>query len=78
MTRTLEVDPIACAGHGLCAELFPERITLDEWGYPIVDGAPIPRQLESHARRAVAACPTLALRLGRVASARSAGYRSRS
>ena len=37
------MNPIACDGHGLCAELFPERVTLDDWGYPIVDGAPIPR-----------------------------------
>jgi ferredoxin len=47
----------------LCAELFPERIELDEWGYPIIDAAPVPRSLEAHARRAVAACPVLALRL---------------
>lgn len=61
----LRVDPIACDGHGLCAELFPERIALDEWGYPIVDGGDIPPVLEQHARRAVAECPTLALRLMR-------------
>jgi ferredoxin len=61
MTKTLKVNPIACDGHGLCAELFPERISLDDWGYPIVDPEPIPRSLEAHARRAVAACPTLAL-----------------
>jgi ferredoxin len=63
MTKTLRVNPIACDGHGLCAELFPERIVLDEWGYPIVDPEPISRNLEQHARRAVAACPTLALLL---------------
>ncbi len=57
----LRVNPIACDGHGICAELFPERIELDEWGYPIVDGEPIPSRLEKHARRAVAECPTLAL-----------------
>ena len=57
----LRVNPIKCDGHGLCAELFPERIELDEWGYPIVDGEPIPGELEKHARRAVAECPTLAL-----------------
>ncbi len=33
----LALDPIACVGHRLCAELFPERIVLDDWGYPIVD-----------------------------------------
>jgi len=60
------VDPIACDGHGLCAELLPERIFLDDWGYPIVDPALISADLERHARRAVAQCPTRALRLDRV------------
>jgi len=45
----------------MCAELLPERITLDEWGYPLIDGEPLPRSLLSHARRAAAACPTFAL-----------------
>ncbi|MES1248911.1 MAG: ferredoxin [Actinomycetota bacterium] len=61
----LRVDPIACDGHGLCAELFPERVSLDEWGYPIVDATPIPRSLEQHAKRAAKECPVLALRLKR-------------
>jgi ferredoxin len=66
MSRTtLRVDPIACVGHGLCAELFPERIKLDDWGYPMVDGRPIPNDLLAHARRAADACPTLALLLER-------------
>lgn len=65
MTTTVAVNWIQCKGHGLCAELFPERITLDEWGYPIVDPAPITPDLEAHARRAVDACPTLALLLRR-------------
>ena len=65
MSSTLRVDPIACEAHGLCAELFPEGISLDDWGYPIVDGGPIPPELEDHARRAVASCPTLALHLMR-------------
>ena len=59
----LRVNPILCDAHGLCAEILPERIELDEWGYPIVDSRPLPRSLEPHARRAVAACPVLALRL---------------
>ena len=63
MSVTLRVNPIACEAHGLCAELLPERITLDEWGYPIVDGKPVSGELERHARRAAAACPTLALLL---------------
>ena len=61
----LRVNPIACEAHGLCAELLPERISLDEWGYPILDGRPVPAALVAHARRAAAACPTLALRLQR-------------
>ena len=63
MSLRIEVDPIRCDAHGQCAELLPERITLDEWGYPLIDGAPIPASLEGLARRTVRACPTLALRL---------------
>jgi ferredoxin len=63
MTVWITVDPIACDGHGVCAELFPERVRLDDWGYPIVDPTPIPRELIDHARRSVTACPKLALRL---------------
>jgi ferredoxin len=59
--KRLRVNPISCDAHGLCADLLPERVTLDDWGYPIVDGAPLPPELEAHARRAAAACPTLAL-----------------
>jgi ferredoxin len=58
---TIRVNPIACEAHGMCAELFPEWITLDDWGYPMVDGEPIPASLTEHAERAAAACPTLAL-----------------
>ena len=65
MRFRLRVDPIVCDGHGVCAELFPERVSLDDWGYPIVEGDPIGRDLVDHARRAVAACPVLALTLER-------------
>lgn len=61
MSLHVRVNPIACEAHGLCAELLPELITLDDWGYPIVDERPIPPMLLEHARRAVSACPTLAL-----------------
>lgn len=63
MTTHLVVNPITCVGHGICAELFPERVRLDDWGYPIIDPRAIPTDLLAHARRAVAACPTLALLL---------------
>jgi ferredoxin len=64
MTR-IRVNPIACEAHGLCAELLPEWIRLDEWGYPIVKEEEVPRALIAHARRAADACPTLALLLER-------------
>jgi ferredoxin len=64
MTLTLQIDPIACTGHGLCADLLPELIELDEWGYPILADS-VPPGLAAHARRAVNACPALALRLVR-------------
>ena len=67
MSLRLVVNPITCDAHGICAELFPERITLDDWGYPIIDPKPIPAGLDEHARRAAAACPTLALILEREA-----------
>jgi ferredoxin len=63
VTGTVRVNPIACEAHGLCAELLPERIRLDEWGYPIIDPKPVSGETGRHARRAVAACPTLALLL---------------
>jgi ferredoxin len=61
----LRVNPIACEGHGLCAELLPELVRLDDWGYPILDPDAVPPELEALARRAVNACPTLALVLER-------------
>jgi ferredoxin len=61
----VRVNPLNCDAHGLCAELFPEWIRLDEWGYPIINPGPVPRELEAHARRAADACPTLALLLER-------------
>jgi ferredoxin len=63
MTKHLQLDPIRCDGHGICAELFPEAISLDDWSYPIVNGGSIPPELLAHARRAVFACPALALKL---------------
>ena len=70
MSHRVRVNPITCDGHGVCAELFPERITLDDWGYPIVDDSPIDDRLLPHARRAVEACPVIALRLERALAGR--------
>lgn len=61
----LRINPTACSGHGLCAELLAEYIDLDEWGYPIIADRDIPAELMREARRAVNDCPALALRLER-------------
>ena len=61
----LRVDPIACTGHGICSELLPELIRLDDWGYPILDDTAVPRELLPLVRRTLNACPALALRLER-------------
>jgi len=66
MRKQLRVNPIDCTGHGLCAELLPELIALDEWGYPVLAHGPVPHGLERQARRAVTDCPALALALADV------------
>ncbi|MGA2453092.1 MAG: ferredoxin [Solirubrobacteraceae bacterium] len=65
MSHRVRVNPIACEAHGMCAELLPERISLDEWGYPILDGTPLDGREVEHALRAARACPTLALLVDR-------------
>ncbi len=74
--RHLRVNPIRCEAHGVCAELLPELIRLDRWGYPILVTRSVPPNLESLARRAVASCPALALLLDR-GSGQSSGQSSR-
>jgi ferredoxin len=61
--QELWIDRTRCDAHGLCAELLPEGIRLDDWGYPMIAPGPIPEPLLEHARRAIAACPVLALKL---------------
>ncbi|MEU1401313.1 ferredoxin [Streptomyces sp. NPDC005728] len=63
MADRIRIDWTTCQGHGLCVELLPEHITSDEWGYPLVDGDPLPARAVKRARRAAADCPTLALKL---------------
>lgn len=63
-SQRLHVDWLACDGHGLCGELLPEVIDMDEWGFPIFDKrADVPKELVPHAREAVRRCPAMALKL---------------
>jgi ferredoxin len=59
----ITIDPVACDAYGFCAELLPEMIALDEWGYPMVDGRALPPELVAQARRAARDCPKRAFTL---------------
>ena len=64
---TVTVDPVRCAAHGLCAVILDEHVSLDEWGFPVVDAtAVVERRLVRRARRAARACPRRALLLNQV------------
>ena len=62
MSRQLRVDWPLCRARGLCHEVLPDLVDLDEWGYPIVRG-PVTDDLLADAKEAVRVCPRLALRL---------------
>jgi ferredoxin len=78
MSDRVRVNPITCEAHGMCAELLPERITLDEWGYPLVDERPLHGSEVEHAIRAARACPTFALLVLRVRAPSAGRARARS
>jgi len=66
--RRLVVNPLLCDGAGYCAEIVPELIGLDDWGYPMLRPAPLDDEtVLRHATRAVAQCPRAALMLTRAA-----------
>jgi ferredoxin len=62
-TLRITIDPVACAAYGYCAEILPEAISLDEWGYPIIEDRPLPVELVALAKRAVRDCPKRAITL---------------
>jgi len=69
----IEIDRIACDAYGVCAELLPEGIDLDEWGYPVIAPGNVPAHLLDLAKRAVDGCPVLALRLVKTAATQQPG-----
>jgi ferredoxin len=66
VVKKLEIDWTRCDGHGLCATLLPDDVELDEWGFPVLNSRPVTAGELTNARRAVLACPALALRLSGV------------
>jgi ferredoxin len=70
MEVRLTVDWILCDGYGLCGDLMPDVIALDDWRYPILHDGPIARDRMHDAQRAVDCCPVKALILEPVAHRR--------
>ena len=68
------MDWILCDGYGLCGDLVPDLIALDEWRYPILDPGPVDRPRLHDAQRAVDCCPMKALRLERIEAADRRGW----
>ena len=68
----LRVNAIACDGRGLCAEMLPALISLDDWGFPIIRDTAVPGHLLGDAQVTVRACPRLALWLERRTGAEDA------
>ena len=60
-TALLHVDPIACDGIGMCAHLAPGLVTLDSWGFPIVQDR-LSGRANLRAAQAAAACPRICCR----------------
>jgi ferredoxin len=65
-TLRITINPAACDAYGYCAELLPESITLDEWGYPILDDQTVPTELLAAATRAARDCPRRAIALSKI------------
>lgn len=70
----LHIDWTQCDGRGLCAELLPEALARDDWGYPLAAGGRVGSAVDKSnvpltgaelgaALDAVKLCPLLALRI---------------
>ena len=62
-TKCIEIDGVACTGHGRCYELAPNIFTEDERGYGQVMDSFLRPELMKEARSAVVNCPERAIRL---------------
>ena len=73
MDVRLQVDWILCDGYGLCGDLLPDLIGLDDWRYPILDPVSVARGRVHDAQRAVDCCPVKALRLEPISGRQRSG-----
>ncbi|HYM83188.1 MAG TPA: ferredoxin [Candidatus Dormibacteraeota bacterium] len=73
MEQRLRVDWIRCDGYGLCSDLAPDLIDLDDWRYPVLRTVPLEGALLHEAQRAIDCCPMAALKLVRASRDRDRG-----
>lgn len=59
---TLTIDRDRCEGHGQCAIVAPDLLHLDDAGEVVIDLADVGDRMDA-ARKAVQACPAIALRI---------------
>ena len=59
----ITINPAICDGFGYCAEMLPEVLSLDEWGFPIIGEGEIPEQLWAPPSRRCSSVRGRALRL---------------
>lgn len=57
----LRVDWVRCNGYGLCSDLVPDLIGLDDWRYPVAPKGPIDPARVHDLQRAIDCCPERAL-----------------
>jgi len=57
----LQLDAAKCDGVGICALVAPDLVSLDRWGFPVIDPA-ADASLIRQAKRAAKACPHRAMR----------------
>lgn len=63
MSLRIEIDHEACEANGVCEELAPALLRLDDQDTLHLRVAQVPTEHEAQARAAVQACPRQALRI---------------
>lgn len=59
----IDLDRPRCEGHGLCEEVAPDLLHLDDSGEVVIDVPEVGDEALERARSAVRVCPVAALRL---------------
>jgi ferredoxin len=57
------IDSESCTGHGLCYGVAKRLLHFDDRGYGVVIRAELDASVMDEARRAVAACPEMAIQI---------------